>query len=201
MATKEDILEQLVEEYLLHQGYFVRHNVKYLPKRDHADFVSNQDSNHSDIDVIGYHPTLSGVSRVLVVSCKSWQGGFNPAVELKHIKDKKIVRGREAWKSFRELVIPKWSDAFVSAVESATGQREFTYVLAVTKVVGDKTIWETNPEFIQAINGNPLRILDLREMLNAISPVLSTTLAGTEVGRMLQLFKAAGINITSKDAL
>lgn len=201
MATKEDILEQLVEEYLLHQGYFVRHNVKYLPKRDHADFVSNQDSNHSDIDVIGYHPTLSGVSRVLVVSCKSWQGGFNPAVELKHIKDKKIVRGREAWKSFRELVIPKWSDAFVSAVESATGQREFTYVLAVTKVVGDKTIWETSPEFIQAINGNPLRILDLREMLNAISPVLSSTLAGTEVGRMLQLFKAAGINITSKDAL
>jgi hypothetical protein len=201
VATKEDILEQLVEEYLLHQGYFVRHNVKYLPKRDHADFVSNQDSNHSDIDVIGYHPTLSGVSRVLVVSCKSWQGGFNPAVELKHIKDKKIVRGREAWKSFRELVIAKWSDAFVSAVESATGQREFTYVLAVTKVVGDKTIWETNPEFIQAINGNPLRILDLREMLNAISPVLSTTLAGTEVGRMLQLFKAAGINITSKDAL
>lgn len=201
MATKEDILEQLVEEYLLHQGYFVRHNVKYLPKRDHADFVSNQDSNHSDIDVIGYHPTLSGASRVLVVSCKSWQGGFNPAVELKHIKDKKIVRGREAWKSFRELVIPKWSDAFVSAVDSATGQREFTYVLAVTKVVGDKTIWETNPEFIQAINGNPLRILDLREMLNAISPVLSTTLAGTEVGRMLQLFKAAGINITSKDAL
>lgn len=201
MATKEDILEQLVEEYLLHQGYFVRHNVKYLPKRDHADFVSNQDSNHSDIDVIGYHPTLSGASRVLVVSCKSWQGGFNPVVELKHIKDKKIVRGREAWKSFRELVIPKWSDAFVSAVDSATGQREFTYVLAVTKVVGDKTIWETNPEFIQAINGNPLRILDLREMLNAISPVLSTTLAGTEVGRMLQLFKAAGINITSKDAL
>jgi hypothetical protein len=201
VATKEDILEQLVEEYLLHQGYFVRHNVKYLPKRDHADFVSNQDSNHSDIDVIRYHPTLSGVSRVLVVSCKSWQGGFNPAVELKHIKDKKIVRGREAWKSFRELVIAKWSDAFVSAVESATGQREFTYVLAVTKVVGDKTIWETNPEFIQAINGNPLRILDLREMLNAISPVLSTTLAGTEVGRMLQLFKAAGINITSKDAL
>lgn len=35
MATKEDILEQLVEEYLLHQGYFVRHNVKFLPRRDH----------------------------------------------------------------------------------------------------------------------------------------------------------------------
>lgn len=48
MATKEDILEQIVEEYLLHQGYFVRHNIKYLPDKTHPDFVQNKDSNHSD---------------------------------------------------------------------------------------------------------------------------------------------------------
>lgn len=200
MAAKEDILEQLVEEYLLHQGYFVRHNVKFLPRRDHPDFVSKQDSNHSDIDVIGFHPSLSGPNRVWVVSCKSWQDGFDPARELKHIQQNKVVRGREAWKSFRELVVPKWSEAFLSAVASATGQREFTYVQAVTKVVGSKSLWETYPGFVQAPNGNPIRVLDLREMLNAISPTLSTTLAGTEVGRMLQLFKAAGINITSLKA-
>ena len=35
MATKEDILEQIVEEYLIHQGYFVQHNLKFLPRRDH----------------------------------------------------------------------------------------------------------------------------------------------------------------------
>lgn len=201
MATKEDILEQLVEEYLLHQGYFVRHNVKFLPRRDHPDFISNQDSNHSDIDVIGYHPSRTGVNRVKVVSCKSWQGGFDPAGELKNIAGEKVVRGRVAWKRFRELVVPKWSEAFLSAVESATGQREFTYVLAVTKVVGSKAPWETNASFSKALNGNPVRILDLREMLNEISPALSTTLAGTEVGRMLQLFKAAGISIESKSAL
>jgi len=201
MSTKEDILEQLVEEYLLHQGYFVRHNVKFLPRRDHPDFISNQDSNHSDIDVIGYHPLLTGVDRVKVVSCKSWQGGFDPAVELRYIEQKMVTRGREAWKSFRELVVPKWSEAFLSAVESATGQREFTYVLAVTKIVGSRAVWESNKSFSQALEGNPIRILDLREMLNAISPVLSTTLAGTEVGRMLQLFKAAGISIESKNAL
>ena len=201
MATKEDILEQLVEEYLLHEGYFVRHNVKFLPRRDHADFISNQDSNHSDIDVIGYHPSRSGPSQVMVVSCKSWQGGFDPAVELRHIEQRNVVRGRDAWKSFRELIVPKWSEAFLAAVTSATGQREFTYVLAVTKVVGSRVPWETNPRFIQALEGNPIRILDLREMLNAISPALSTTLAGTEVGRMLQLFKAAGISIASPNGL
>lgn len=200
MATKEDILEQLVEEYLLHQGYFVRHNVKFLPRRDHPDFISNQDSNHSDIDVIGYHPTRTGIDRVKVVSCKSWQGGFDPAVELKHIAGEKVVRGRVAWKSFRELVVPKWSEAFLSAVESATGQREFTYVLAVTKVVGSKTPWEANASFSNALEGNPVRIVDLREMLSEIYPRLNTTLAGTEIGRMLQLFKAAGISIASKNA-
>lgn len=201
MATKEDILEQLVEEYLLHDGYFVRHNVKFLPRRDHPDFISNQDSNHSDIDVIGYHPTRTGAERVKVISCKSWQGGFDASAEIRKIDQHKVVRGREAWKGFRELVVPKWSEAFLSAVQAATGQSEFTYVTAVTKLVGSKTLWETNQTFIKSLGGNPIRIIDLREMLNFISPSLSTTLAGTEVGRMLQLFKAADISIESKNEL
>lgn len=197
MATKEDILEQLVEEFLLHKGYFVRHNVKFLPRRDHPDFISNQDSNHSDIDVIGYHPTLSGPERVWAVSCKSWQGGFGPEAELRNIREKRVVRGREAWKSFRELVVPKWSEAFIAAVEAATGQKEFTYVLAVTKVVGDKSVWESNSVFSSALCGNPIRVVELRDMLSTIYPALGTTLAGTEVGRMLQLFKATGIQVES----
>lgn len=201
MATKEDILEQLVEEYLLHDGYFVRHNVKFLPSRSHPDFVSNQDSNHSDIDVIGYHPTRTGPERVKVVSCKSWQGGFDAATEVRNIEQHKVVRGREAWKSFRELVVPKWSEAFLSAIYETTGQHEFTYITAVTKLVGSKDPWEGNATFIASLSGNPIRILDLKEMLNSISPSLGTTLAGTEVGRMLQLFKAAGINIESKNGL
>jgi hypothetical protein len=161
--------------------------------------VSNQDSNHSDIDVIGFHPTRSGPERVKVVSCKSWQGGFDASAEIRNIEQHKVVRGREAWKSFRELVVPKWSEAFLAAIQTATGQQEFTYITAVTKLVGSKSTWETNPTFIQSLGGNPIRILDLREMLNSISPSLSTTLAGTEVGRMLQLFKAAGISIESKN--
>ncbi|HEX9390213.1 MAG TPA: hypothetical protein VF928_02755 [Usitatibacteraceae bacterium] len=197
MATKEDILEQLVEEFLLHKGYFVRHNVKFLPRKDHPDFISNQDSNHSDIDAIGYHPMLNGAERVWAVSCKSWQGGFEPAAELRNIREKRVVRGRDAWKGFRELVVPKWSEAFVEAVEAATGQKEFIYVLAVTKVVGEKSVWEANEDFARALHGNPIRVVELKDLLRAIYPALNTTLAGTEVGRMLQLFKATGIKIDS----
>ncbi len=195
MATKEDILEQIVEEYLLHQGYFVQHNIKFRPDIEHDDFVTNQDSNHSDIDVLGFHPLKNGSERVVVVSCKSWQSGFNPKVEVSAIINRKKVSGRERWKSFRELVIPKWSIAFLAAVEKSTGTREFTYITAVTRLEGDKAPWEQNPEFRAAIAGNPIQILELSDMLARVVPQLSTTVANTSIGRFLQLVKAARLKI------
>lgn len=57
--------------------------------------------------------------------------------KLAELTENKIVSGREAWQFFRELMKPKWSEAFVDAVESPTGTRKFTYVLAVTAIVGD----------------------------------------------------------------
>lgn len=165
MATKEDILEQIVEEYLVHKGYFVQHNLKFLPRKDHPDYIQNKDSNHSDIDVIGYHPTLSGARKVLVVSCKSWQSGFHPASEIDAIKNDKIRRGRRAWQAFRELTVPKWSEAFVEAVRNSTGTDQFTYVLAVAKVIGDKSVWEEYQPFQEALGGNPVNILTFREMI------------------------------------
>lgn len=195
MATKEDILEQVVEEYLLHKGYFVQHNIKYKPDPNHPDFISNQDSNHSDIDVIGYHPTKTGLDKVIAVSCKSWQGGFNPRRELDHIINSDSIRGRAAWKGFRELVVPKWSEAFLKAIEEASGRREFTYFLAVTKVNGDRSCWENHQPFQDSLEGNKIKLLDFSQMVREIYPNLGTTLASTEVGRLLQLFKASGINI------
>ena len=195
MANKEDILEQIVEEYLIHKGYFVRHNIKFRPSKDHPDFVSNQDSNHSDIDVIGYHPNKDDEQKVMVVSCKSWQNGFNPASKIEDILNNKIVSGREAWRAFRELVVPKWSDAFLEAIKDATGEARFTYVTAVTHVRGDKDVWENHVPFRAALSGNPLKILTFRDMVTDIQSELTTTLAATEVGRMLQLFSAARMNI------
>ncbi|EPX83935.1 hypothetical protein [Salipiger mucosus] len=195
MATKEDILEQIVEEYLIHRGYFVQHNLKFLPRRDHPDFVSNKDSNHSDIDVVGYHPTLDGPDKVMVVSCKSWQSGFHPASEITAIEQDKTLRGRKAWQAFRELTSPKWSEAFMQTILDATGTGTFTYVTAVAKVRGDRAAWESYQPFIDALDGNPIRILTFRDMALEIQANLTTTLAATEVGRMLQMFQAAGLSI------
>jgi hypothetical protein len=67
-------------------------------------------------------------------------------------------------------------------------------VLAVAKVIGDKTAWENDPEFVSAMKGNPIKIITFKEMLSEIGGNLNTTLASTEVGRMLQLFKTSGIS-------
>jgi hypothetical protein len=53
------------------------------------------------------------VERVVAVSCKSWQGGFNPRAEIEAIRQNKIISGRERWRAFRELVSPKWALAFL----------------------------------------------------------------------------------------
>ncbi len=188
---KEDILEQLVDDYLQSRGYFTRHNIKFRPRPDHPDYIRNKDSNHSDIDVIGFHPNIEGNNRVWAVSCKSWQSGFPVKAKLAELIENKQVSGKEAWQFFRELMKPKWSEAFVDAVEKATGTRKFTYVLAVTAIIGDAKLWETHQSFIQAMEGNPIRMIDLTEMLNHLQKLSTTTVASSDIGRVLQLMRAA----------
>ena len=195
MATKEDTLEQIVEEYLVHNGHFVQHNIKFLPRKDHPDFVLKKDSNHSDIDVLAVHPKLSGPDAVMAVSCKSWQSGFNPTSEIDAIVNDKTVRGRKAWQSFRELCVPKWSEAFVKAVQDATGTEKFTYCLAVANIKGDRQVWQSHQPFIDALGDNPIWVITSQDMIAEIYDDLGTTLAATEVGRMLQMFRATRIDI------
>lgn len=189
---KEDILEQLVDDYLQMRGYFTRHNLKFRPRDDHADFVRNQDSNHSDIDVLGYNPKRSGTERVMAVSCKSWQSGFRISSIIRSIEGNKIRSGREIWKAYRELTQPKWSEAFIEAVHAATGSTEFTYVTAVTAIKGDREVWENYLQFREALRGNPIRLLSLSDMLEEIRPTLNTTVAASQLGRTIQLLIASG---------
>ena len=188
---KEDILEQLVDEYLQHKGYFTQHNIKFNPRLDHPDFKSRDDSNHSDIDVLGFNPRLEGPDCVLAVSCKSWQAGFKPETKIEEIKHNKIVNGREAWKGFRELVVEKWAEAFRKEIRRCTGKSEFTYVTAVTFIKGSREAWENYSAFQEMIE-SPIKLLSFEDMLNELYPKLSKTIAPSSIGRILQLLKASG---------
>ena len=90
----------------------------------------------------------------------------------------------------------KWSDAFRGAVEKITAAREFTYVLAVARLNGDAALWENHEPFKTAMGGNPIKIITFSNMLEEIRKELGTTVAGTEIGRLIQVLKASGYKLT-----
>jgi hypothetical protein len=158
---KEDILEQLVDDYLKFNGFFTAHNVKFQPDKTDPAYVQKDDCVASDIDVVGFHPMREGFDRTWVVSCKSWQAGFDPKRRIQLINGNKKISGRDAWQSFRELVKKKWADGLIAEIEKLTGSRKFTYVTAVTRLRGEASVWEKHQLFIDNLHGNPIRILTL----------------------------------------
>jgi hypothetical protein len=95
---KEDVLEQIVDDYLKFSGYFTTHNVRFRPRKNHLNYVSKEDSVHSDVDVVGLHPRKAGVEHVVVVSCKAWQIGFDASAKLAELRGDKKNPKRETWK-------------------------------------------------------------------------------------------------------
>lgn len=196
---KEDVLEQVVEDYLQLRGYFTQHNLRFKPDPSHADFLQRDDAVSSDVDVVGYNPTLRGSSRVWVVSCKAWQSGFDARAKLLEMRGEKKNPKRETWKHFRELWSPKWSDSFRSKVEGLTGQRNFVYSLAVTKMNGPWSSqeaadeWSKDSTIAGHLVGCSFSFLTMRQMWSELQSKLTTTPAASDLGRLAQLLKAAEI--------
>jgi len=190
---KEDVLEQVVDDYLKFKGYFTTHNVRFRPRKDHSDYVASDDSVRSDVDVVGYRPGRPGLDRVIVVSCKAWQGGFDANAKLAELRREKKNPKRETWKHFRELWIPKWSEAFREKIFELTGEHEFVYRIAVTRLQGDTGAWEKDPTIARNLGGCSVGFLPLEEMWATMLAELTTTPASSEIGRLAQLLKAAGL--------
>lgn len=127
------------------------------------------------------------------MSCKSWQGGFRVGYQLTGLKENKIHSGRESWQGFRELMVPKWSEAFCDEILRLTGSRWFTYVTAVTWLSGDRADWENYSPFRKAMRGNPVRLVTLGEMVEEMLPGITRTPSSSELGRTLQLLRTAGV--------
>ena len=191
---KEDVLEQVVDDYLQHLGYFTQHNVRFRPRKDHPDFRSKPDSVHSDVDVVGFNPNRAGLDRVMVVNCKSWQSGFDADAKLAELRGEKPNPKRETWKHFRELWIPKWSEAFRTVIAERTGVDSFEYRIAVTWLRGDEHAWGLDPTIGANLPGCTVGFLTLEEMWGRLLLDLRTTPAASQIGRLAQLLKAADLD-------
>ncbi|MGV8883978.1 MAG: hypothetical protein ACOH1T_00120 [Microbacteriaceae bacterium] len=196
---KEDVLEQIVEDHLQSLGYLTRHNLKFKPRFDHENYIRQQDAVHSDIDVIGIAPHKVGPERVWVVSCKSWQAGFDPVAMLDALHGNKKTGGREAWKSLRELWVPKWNESFREAVYHATGERQFHYSIAVTRLNRKQSpeqaadLWINDPIIASRLEDCEFSFLTMRDMWASLQESVTTTVSGSDIGRLAQLLKAAGV--------
>jgi hypothetical protein len=62
----------------------------------------------------------------------------------------------------------------------------------VTRLIGSATVWEENERFKRNLRGNPIKILTVQEMLSDLYSKTKTTMASSEVGRLLQVIKASG---------
>jgi hypothetical protein len=70
--------------------------------------------------------------------------------------------------------------AFRDAIRNATVEEKISsYTLAVARVRGDRIVWERHQRFIDALDGNPIRIITFQEMVSEIYDQLGTTLAAT----------------------
>jgi hypothetical protein len=101
---KEDVLEQIVDDYLQFKGYFTTHNVRFKPDTAHPDYVADLDRVPSDVDVVALHPAHAGTERVMVVTCKSWQTGFNPRKKLTELREDRVSRPSERTPAARVAV-------------------------------------------------------------------------------------------------
>lgn len=190
---KEDVLEQVVDDYLKQLGYFTQHNIKFRPRKDHPDYVSRDDSVHSDVDVLGIDPRRTDLERVVIVSCKSQQSGFDATGRLAQLRGERKNPKRETWRAHRELWVPKWSEAFRATVEARTGETKFAYLIAVTRLRGDADAWGRDPTIAANLPGCSVGFLTFEQIWRTTLEGLGTAPAASEIGRLAQLLKAAGL--------
>jgi hypothetical protein len=197
---KEDVLEQVVDDYLKFKGYFTTHNVRFRPSPQHPEYETSQDAVPSDVDVVGVDPRRTDLERVMVVSCKSYQPGFDATSVLARLRGELANPKRENRRGFRELWIPKWSEAFRTKIAKITGESAFSYRIAVTRLRGDAEAW-ANDKTIQAnLPSCSVGFLTLESMWATVLSELTTTPAASEMGRLAQLLKAAGLTAPTEVA-
>jgi aminopeptidase-like protein len=103
------------------------------------------------------------------------------------------------------LVEPNWAKAFREKIFSETNSYDFTYYIAITKIKKNKgqkiEEFKNCNLFLNNLSDNgknkvKIEFLTLEEMLSEIFiEKADTTIEATEIGRFMQLIKAADLKL------
>lgn len=194
----EDVLEQVVDDWLRRSGYFTRTNVRFGPVIGDLGYSSREHNQQSDLDVLAVKPTKRGPQRVLAVSCKAMQAGFSPNRWLEAADADRKYNGKDARKHLRELWDPVWAAALRRRVFELTGARQFTYALAVTRVgrggTTDTSCWMGHDLVRSNLAGNPSEVLTFGRMWSELRQDVKEQIEPSHVGRLAQLVKASELD-------
>ncbi len=212
---KEDILEQIAEDfYSKRVGYFTKHNIKFRPSEKEPTYIAKYDSVHSDIDLIIIDTRER--NKIITVSCKSWQGGFNVLKYKNMLEDalnkqpSKTTGKRDDWCVFRELCIHRWTNSFLKILRKElnvadTQEIKLEYVILCTKItrgsLKDKSDFENSEAvkkyFKQKKINLKLKVITIDEMIAGILKIMNEKITpyveNTHLSRTLQLMIASGM--------
>jgi hypothetical protein len=212
---KEDILEQIAEDiYSKKVGHFTKHNIKFRPSDKERTYIAKYDSVHSDIDliIIDTHKR----NKIIAVSCKSWQGGFNILKFKNTLEDAlknqpiKTTGKKDDWCAFKELCIHSWTNSFLKILRDelnvvGTKEIELEYVILCTKITKGSLKHKSDFENSEAIKkyfkqkkvNLKLKITTIDEKIAEILKIMNGKdtpyVENTHLSRTLQLMIASGL--------
>lgn len=222
---KEDILEQIAEDYFLSQpGFFTKCNLKFRPDTHKKWYNPKTDSVHSDIDVVAIN--AQKLNSIKVVNCKSWQSGLNFKKFQHTIKETissgaiKTIGKRDFWNHFRELCSQKWTDGFITTLRNELnnqGNIIIDYTILCTKLANRSNInlkqqilelekslrsYYRNIDNKVDFNFN-IKTIDtyVNFVLDKINKNITTAVENTHLSRTLQLLLASNHKIIKSDLL
>ena len=217
---KEDILEQIAEDFYSKKvGCFTKHNIKFRPLKEEPTYIAKYDSVHSDIDLIIIDTRER--NKIITVSCKSWQGGFDILKYKNMLEDtlnkqpSKTTGKRDAWCAFRELCIHRWTNSFLKILRNELNvvnskEIELEYVILCTKItrgsLKDKSDFENSEAikkyFKQKKANIKLKVITIDEMIAEILKIMNEKdtpyVENTHLSRTLQLMIASGMRFKNK---
>jgi len=212
---KEDKLEQIAEDFYSKKiGYFTKHNIKFRPSEKESTYIAKYDSVYSDIDliIIDAHKR----NKIITVSCKSWQGGFNISKFKNTLENAlndqpiKTTGRRDDWCAFRELCIHRWTNLFLKILRNElnvvdTKEIELEYVILCTKITKGSLKHKSDFENSEAIKkyfkqkkvNLKLKVITIDEMIAEILKIMNEKdtpyVENTHLSRTLQLMIASGM--------
>ncbi len=218
---KEDILEQIAEDFYSKKvGCFTKHNIKFRPSKEEPTYIAKYDSVHSDIDLITIDTNER--NKIITVSCKSWQGGFNISKFKNTLENAlnnqptKTTGRKDDWCAFRELCIHRWTNSFLKILRKElnvvdTKEIELEYVILCTKItkgsLKDKSDFENSKDiknyFKEKKVNIKLKVITIDEMIAKILKIMNKKdtpyVENTHLSRTLQLMIASGMRFKNSN--